>query len=83
MRYMRRVCEQKSASVIILIWKSISKQWVLSSTIFYYSLGVGFGSSLARFNVMSFFGIEIPSEMFLQVLTETSDIDTIHRGIRY
>ena len=80
---MRRVCEQKSASVIILIWISISKQWVLSSTIFYYSLGVGFGSRLARFNVMSFFGIEIPSEMFLQVLTETSDIDTIHRGIRY
>ena len=48
-----------------------------------YAFGNCFLPSLALFKAMSFFCTKISSEMLLQVVTETSDILSIHRRIWY
>lgn len=66
-----------------LIWRSVSEYRFFATAVGRYSFGNCFCPSLVLFNAMSFFRTKIPSEMLLQVVTETSDILSFHRWIWY
>lgn len=58
----------------------ISEYWVFATAVSRYAFDNCFCPSLALFNAMSFFCTKIPSEVLLQIVTEASDILSIHRG---
>ncbi len=62
---------------------SISEYRVFSTAISYYTFGYRFGTRFMFIEPTAFIRAKIIPKMLLQVATETSDILSIHRWIRY
>ena len=63
------------------IEKSISKNWILSSTVLYDSLCVGFSTHFALFNLSTLLGSVLSTKMFFQLASEAGHIVAVHRWI--
>lgn len=73
----------KSESIMSLIWRSVSENWVFPTAVGCYTFCDFFYPSSALFCTTPFFCAVIPTEMLLQVIMETNDIVAVHWWIWY